>query len=154
MNVLCLVAQLHLTCSPVDCSLPGSFVHEIFQARILEWGTVSYSRGSSQSRDGTRVSVVSCIVRQILYHWEAPDFMNNIGNMTRTDYQNEKWPFNIFLVSLKTKGSLSFQLCGILSETNSKIYLRTVIVNCCSKINTIILNKSTKKHEVLWKPTP
>ena len=88
--VLCLVAQLHLTCSPVDCSLPGSFVHEIFQARILEWGTISYSRGSSQSRDGTCVSVVSCIVRQILYHWEAPDFMNNIGNMTRTDYQNEK----------------------------------------------------------------
>ena len=81
--VLCSVAQLHLTfCSPVDCSLPGSFVHGIFQARILEWGTISHSRESSQSRDGTRVSVVSCIVRQILYHWEDPDFMNNIGNMT------------------------------------------------------------------------
>ena len=74
--------------------------------------------------------------------------------MTGTDYQNEKWPFNIFLVSLKTKGSLSVQLCGILSETNSKIYLWTVIVNCCSKRNTIILNKSTKKYEVLWKPIP
>ena len=84
MNVLCSVAQPRLTfCSPVDCSLPGSFVRGIFQARILEWGAISYSRGSSQARDGTRVSVVSCIVRQILYHWEAPDFMNNIGNNDR-----------------------------------------------------------------------
>ena len=54
MNVLCSVAQPCLTfCNPVDCSPPGSFVRGIFQARILEWGAISYSRGSSQSRDGT-----------------------------------------------------------------------------------------------------
>ena len=35
--VLCLVAQLYLTLQPNDCSLPGSSVHGIFQARILEW---------------------------------------------------------------------------------------------------------------------
>ena len=34
-------------CDPVDCSLPGFSIYEIFQARILEWVTVSYSRGSS-----------------------------------------------------------------------------------------------------------
>ena len=34
-------------CNPVDCNLPGSTVHGIFQARILEWVAVSFSRGSS-----------------------------------------------------------------------------------------------------------
>ena len=35
-------------CDPTDCSLPGSFVHGILQARILEWVAISFSRGSSQ----------------------------------------------------------------------------------------------------------
>ena len=34
-------------CDPVDCSLPGSSVHEIFQARVLEWVATAFSRGSS-----------------------------------------------------------------------------------------------------------
>ena len=43
-----LVAQSCLTpCNPMDCSLPGSSVHGILQARILEWVAISYSRGSS-----------------------------------------------------------------------------------------------------------
>ena len=42
------VAQLCLTlCDPMDSSLPGSTVHGIFQARILEWVAISFSRGSS-----------------------------------------------------------------------------------------------------------
>ena len=42
------VAQLCLTlCDPVDCNLPGSSVHGILQARILEWVAISFSRGSS-----------------------------------------------------------------------------------------------------------
>ena len=45
-----------------------SSVHRIFQARILEWVAISSSRGSSQPRDWTCVSCVSCIGRQILYH--------------------------------------------------------------------------------------
>ena len=43
-------------CNPIDCSLPGSSVHGIFQARILEWVAISFSRGSSQPRDQTQVS--------------------------------------------------------------------------------------------------
>ena len=50
-------------CNTVDCSPPGSSVHGIFQARILEWVAMLFSRGSSQPRDGT---LVSCIGRQIL----------------------------------------------------------------------------------------
>ena len=66
--LLLLVAQLCLTlCSPMDCSPPGSSVHGIFQARILEWVAISYSRGSSWPRDQTHVSYVSCTGSQILY---------------------------------------------------------------------------------------
>ena len=48
----------------MNCSLPGSCVHEIFQTRILEWVAVSFSRGSSQPKDWTCVSYIG---RQILY---------------------------------------------------------------------------------------
>ena len=43
-------------CDPMDCSLQCSSVHGIFQARVLEWGDISFSRGSSQPRDRTWVS--------------------------------------------------------------------------------------------------
>ena len=43
-------------CDPIDCSLPGSSVHEIFQATVLEWIAISFSRGSFQPRDWTLVS--------------------------------------------------------------------------------------------------
>ena len=45
-------------CNPMDCSLPGSLVHGIFQARILEWVAISFSRGSFQPRDRTQVSSI------------------------------------------------------------------------------------------------
>ena len=39
------VAQLCLIlCDPMDCSLPGSSIHEIFQARVLEWGAIAFSK--------------------------------------------------------------------------------------------------------------
>ena len=67
IKVLC---QLCLTlCHPMDCGPPGSSVHEILPARILEWVATSYFRGSSGPKDRTHVSWVSCIDRQILYHW-------------------------------------------------------------------------------------
>ena len=52
------LSVLYNSCDPMDCSLPGSSVHGIFQARVLEWGAISLSRGASQPRDQT---VVSCI---------------------------------------------------------------------------------------------
>ena len=55
-------------------SPPSSTVHGIFQAKILQWVAISYSRGPSQSRDWICVSCVSCTGRQILYQcatWEA-----------------------------------------------------------------------------------
>ena len=65
-----------LSCSVMSDSLspPGSSVHEIFQARILEWVAISFSRGSSWPRDWTYISCISRVSRQILYHcatWKA-----------------------------------------------------------------------------------
>ena len=60
------VTRLCLTLyDPMDCRLPGFFIHGIFQARVLEWAATSFSRGSSQPRDRT---LVSCIVGRRFYH--------------------------------------------------------------------------------------
>ena len=68
-TVLCSVAQsCPALCGPMDCSPPGSSVHGVSQARILEWVAVSYSRGSSRPRDWTRVSCVPCVGGWILDH--------------------------------------------------------------------------------------
>ena len=58
----CTVTQLCQTpCHPMACRLPFSSVHGILQARILEWVAIPFSRGSSQPRDQTYISFVSCI---------------------------------------------------------------------------------------------
>ena len=77
----------------MDCSLPGSSVHEVFQARILEWVAVSSSRGSSPPRDGD-ISCISSIGRRILYHFCHLDYskalpppeMQNHG-----EFAKERW---------------------------------------------------------------
>ena len=53
---------------PMDCSPPGSSVHGILQARILEWVAISSSRASSPSRDPIFLSYVSCIGKWVLYY--------------------------------------------------------------------------------------
>ena len=59
-----LVAQLCLTlCNPLDYSPPGSSIHEIFQARILEWVATPFSRGPSQPKEQTN------ILRLLRYRW-------------------------------------------------------------------------------------
>ena len=51
---------------PMDCSPPGSSVHGILQARRLEWVAMPFSRGSSQPRNQSHISGVSCIGRWVL----------------------------------------------------------------------------------------
>ena len=54
------------SCDPMDCSLPGSSVHGILLARILEWFVISFSKGSSQPRTWT---LVSCITGRFFTSW-------------------------------------------------------------------------------------
>jgi len=63
-------------CDPMDCSLPGSSVHGIFQARVLEWVAISFSRESSRPKDRTRVSLIAGLrftiwaTREVTWMWE------------------------------------------------------------------------------------
>ena len=69
-KVLQVLAQLcPILWDPVVCSLPGSSVQGILQARILEWVASPSSRVSSPLRDQTRVSLCLLHCRRILYHW-------------------------------------------------------------------------------------
>ena len=52
----------------MDSSPSGSSVHGILQARILEWVAMPSSKGSCWPKDWTRISYISCIGRQVLYH--------------------------------------------------------------------------------------
>ena len=68
VNVL--ASKLCLTfCDPMDCSLLGSSVHRVFQARVLEWVAIPSSRGSSWPRNWTSVSCISYIAGRFFYPW-------------------------------------------------------------------------------------
>ena len=59
----------------MDCSPPGSSVHEIFQTRILEWVAISFSRGSSQPRDQTQVF---CTAGRFFTNWATREALGSI----------------------------------------------------------------------------
>ena len=74
--MLCLVASLYRTLwYPMDCILPGSSVHGIFQARILEWVAVPSSKGSSQPQDRTQVSHIA---GEIFTNWATREAQNKV----------------------------------------------------------------------------
>ena len=60
-------------CNPMDCSLPGSSVHGVFQAMVLEWIAISFSSGSSEPRDRTWVS---CTVDRRFTVWATREVYN------------------------------------------------------------------------------
>ena len=74
---MCSLSRVWFFCDPMDCSPPGSSVHVILQARILEWVAIAFSRASSRCRDWTHVPCSSTTDRQILCNWatwESPTF--------------------------------------------------------------------------------
>ena len=77
-SLSCLV--LSILCDPVDCSLPGSPVHGILQARILEWVTISFSRVSFPPRNWTWIS---CIAGRFFTDWTTglKDFDHYLASM-------------------------------------------------------------------------
>ena len=86
----CVCAKSFLSCwtlcHPVDCILPGSSVHGILRARMLEWVAMASSRGSSRPRDCTYISFISCIGRQVLYHYHhlgSPLFGSHLWECNR-----------------------------------------------------------------------
>ena len=77
-------------CDSMDWSPPGSTVHGIFLARMLEWVNISFSRGSSGLRDWTHTFCICYVGRQILYHcatWKAQE----IGKIFHWDLNPNCW---------------------------------------------------------------
>ena len=68
LRVLSFFSRVRFFVTLWNCGPPGSSVHGILQARILEWVAISSSRVSSQPKDRTCVSYVSCIGSKVLYH--------------------------------------------------------------------------------------
>ena len=89
-----LLSRVQLFCNPMDCSLPGSSVHGISQARILEWVAISFSRGSSWPRDWTHIS---CIGRQVLYHWATWKACGKVLSIVKSRLHHSQL-FNMFTV--------------------------------------------------------
>ena len=82
-----LLSPVWLFATPVDCSLPGSSLHGILQARILEWVAFPFFRGSSQARDWTQVSHVAGT-----FFTEPPgkpkEYWNGLPNLSPADLPN------------------------------------------------------------------
>ena len=104
-------------CDPLDCSLSGSSIQGIFQARILEWIAISSSRGSSRTRDKTPITCSSCIHRQILYYqanWEVP-----LSNLLRSKTEKK---------NIHELNALFSTECSILKPTASvQLYLHCLL---------------------------
>ena len=97
-------------CDPMGCSPPVFSVSGIFQARILEWVAISYSRGSSQPRDWTCISWISCTGEWILYHcatWEAQKM-----RIISPYFIWLLWRLNEIVYAQELNELLQFNLCG------------------------------------------
>ena len=97
---------------PRDCSPPGSSVHGISKARMLEWVSISFSRGSSQPRNR---SWVFCIGRQILYRMSHQDhsvlYFNNVVPADGSKAPGKASAFSIYLFNLAAhRPSLAVEL--------------------------------------------
>ena len=146
-------AQLYPTLrEPTDCSPPGSSVHEVFQARILEWVTISSSRGYIWPWDHTCVFCVSCIDRQILYQcttWEMyhlilPTVWGRSSYYPFTDEENQSTErLNNFLeVAQLISGEIMLETWPCESQT----VLLTTLPYCLSKDNSSLCRFQESGH--------
>ena len=95
----------------MDCSLPGSSVHRTRQARILEWVAISFSRGSSQPRNQTRVS---CIAGRFFTDWA----MREACRFTHTGRPSVSYPLPCLFFSTHSPSTP----CPVCSPQNPILY--------------------------------
>ena len=116
----CLVTKLCLSlCDPMDCSLPGSSVHGLSQARILEWVAISYSRGSSAL----------------------------VGRFFTTELPEKPWLANdcLIIVSSPGRGRESKLWCFFLKEHES--YHKRFILISSVQFSRSVVSNSLRPHE-------
>ena len=128
-----LVAQLCPTlCDTMDCSPPGSCVREIFQARILEWVAISFSRGSSPPRDRTWVS---CTAGRFFTNWATREAKIH----TKPQHRPQDRERSVF-IAISKKGNAK--------EYSN--YPTTALISQASKVRLKILQARLQQY-VNWK---
>ena len=168
-----------LTLRPMDCSLPGSSVHGIFQARILKWVAIPFSRESSQTGDWIHISYVSCIrggffiisatweaLTLFIVHWKQS--LRIFSNMTYIQWTqlcfsyNTKWtkyteffPSHGQLNSLKPSFLRIFACCIFFSSVSGSF--RENVRNLQELLNSILFpqrnskeNANSRKRTYVW----
>ena len=103
----------------MDCSLPGFSVHGIFQARVLEWGAISFSRGSSQPRDWPQVS---CIAGSCFTLWATREYTICIKSIRNQLHYSP-------IMSIVLVGYLG-QLCWTLNKLGLWTHSQNVTCSC------------------------
>ena len=117
-NLVCvLVAQSCPTlCDPTDCSPPGSFIHGIFQARIVEWVAISFSRRSSQPRDRALVSHIS---GRLFIIWATREAQGQSRMLVWWNRETEGVWINCWILAL----ALDCRPINCLNEKNSSLFV-------------------------------
>ena len=120
----------------MDCNPPGSSVHGISQARVLEWVSMPSSRGSSRPRERTHVSCVSCISRQNRYHWATWEVLLH--------HSNKKKDKNCTIISIISETVLN-KIWQFMTKTLNQrdlegIYLTIIKVTYVKITENIIFN--------------
>ena len=103
-SLLCLTL-----CDPMDCSPPGSSVHGIFQAGILEWVATPLSRGSSRPRDWPQVS---CIAGPFFTIWATKEALNEVRSIQKVKSSIQIYLSNKCLLRILAK-AVSCVVSGI-----------------------------------------
>ena len=114
-----LVTQSCLTlCKPMDHSPPGSSLHGILQARILEWVAISFSRGSSQPKDWTQVS---CTAGRCLTIWLIREAQKSYRHLQLHMSKNRF--FFCPNSSISINGNLEFSICSAPKPWHHSLFL-------------------------------
>ena len=120
----------------MNCGPPGSSVHGISQARILEWIAMPSSWGSSRPRNQTHISFVSCTGKQILYHWATRGLFTSgpagtLYHWATREAITVKGPVICHVFSLlRPLNMLSLWLKTTLSPNESPLLLCSVNIYC------------------------
>ena len=149
----CLLSWVHLFGDPMDCSPPGSSVPGIFQARILNLVTISFSREFSQPRYQTRISCVSCIAGRFFTCWDIrssyniiiiiPQIVNNTAEQTLINFV-----FTCIMLLIHTHTHTYIYIYTYI-YVYIYIYTRTYIF--CKYLITVLNIKSAINYFSQWK---
>ena len=140
-----LLSHVWLFVDPMDCSLPGSSVHGILQARIPEWIAIPFSRGSSWPRNQTRVS---CIAGWFFTVWATRKPLNRY-----TVLYIKQWVGHGVILRATLHFSRSHQ--ADLNSKSSKTYLSkrlisyVTLLSRCQPLNVLALPILVSKCQII-----